>query len=351
MNETTITVDIGHKAYAIASDDNYLNHIKNGFEPDTVALLNSLLRDSDVVFDVGANIGCTSILFGERCRKVYSFEPSPTTFKFLQRNLSNAGLNNVVPMNMGLGSCSCESELTFDPSNRSMGFVSDKTQASLGHTIEKIKIERADNVAKSMDLPTLDFIKIDAEGFEKSVIEGAEGIIRAYKPIVVLELNHWCLNAFQRITIPDFFDFLRAHFPILLAVEGNTYRDLHNPNQSFYVMYHHVVNFRYMSLIGAFSEERLSEFYKHYDNPDSITENGQQEERPSEFYNHYTFGELNSALRRLASQQEEISAAVKKSNDLMQQRNILQDRVDAIELSHSWKITAPLRHLSQLFSR
>lgn len=262
--EQTITVAIGDKTYSIVSDDDYLNHIRNGFEPDTVALFNSLLRASDWVFDVGANIGCTSILFGERCRKVYSFEPSPTTFKFLQRNLSSADLNNVIPMNMGLGSCAGESELTFSPTNRSGGFVSDKTQASLGHSIEKIKIERADDLAKSLDLPALDFMKIDVEGFEKSVIEGAQELIGAHKPVVVLELNHWCLNAFQRITIPDFLDFLRARFPILLAVEGNTYRDLHNPNDSYHVMYHHIISFKYMNLVGAFSEERLAEFHKHF---------------------------------------------------------------------------------------
>lgn len=262
--EQTIAVAIGQKTYSIVSDDSYLDHIKNGFEPDTVALFNSLLRESDLVFDVGANIGCTSILFGERCRKVYSFEPSPTTFKFLQRNLSNAGLDNVVPMNMGLGSCACESELTFAPSNRSGGFVSDKTQASFGHVTEKIKIERADDAAKLMDLPTSDFMKIDVEGFEKSVIEGSREIIDAYKPIVALELNHWCLNAFQRITIPDFFDFLRARFPILLAVQGNKYSNLHNPSDSYHVMYHHINHFKYMNLVGAFSEERLAKFHKHF---------------------------------------------------------------------------------------
>ncbi|HZW86478.1 MAG TPA: FkbM family methyltransferase [Gallionella sp.] len=262
--EQTIPVVIDQKTYSIVSDDSYLDHIKSGFEPDTVALFNSLLRASDLVFDVGANIGCTSILFGERCRKVYSFEPSPTTFEFLQRNLVNAGLDNVVPMNVGLGSYACESELTFAPSNRSGGFVSDKTQAGLGHTTEKIKIERADDVANRIDLPTLDFIKIDVEGFEKSVIEGAREIIDTYKPVVVLELNHWCLNAFQRITVPDFFDFLKVRFPILLAVEGNIYRDLHNPDDSYHVMYHHIINFKYINLVGAFSEERLAEFHKYF---------------------------------------------------------------------------------------
>ena len=264
MKDKEINVLIGHKTYKIASDDDYLNHIKDGFELNTVALFKTLVRSSDVVFDIGANIGCTSILFAENCHAVYSFEPSPTTFSFLKRNISSANLCNVTPINIALGSIACESELTFAPSNRSGGFVSDKTKASNGHTVEKIKIERADDVAKSLELYALDFMKIDVEGFEKSVIEGAEAIIDRFKPTVTLELNHWCLNAFQRITIPDFFDFLAARFPILLAVEGNTYLDLHNQSDRYHVMYNHIIHFKYMNLIASFSEDRLVEFRKHY---------------------------------------------------------------------------------------
>ena len=216
------------------------------------------------MFDIGANIGCTSIFFGENCRAVYSFEPSPTTFSFLNRNISSANLRNVTPINIGLGSIAGESELTFAPSNRSGGFVSDKTSASIGHTVEKIKIERADDVAKNLGLAGLDLLKIDVEGFEKNVIEGASVIIDRFKPTVTLELNHWCLNAFQRIAIPDFFDFLATRFPILLAVDGNTYLDLHNESDRYHVMYNHIIHFKYMNLIGCFSEDRLIEFRKSF---------------------------------------------------------------------------------------
>ena len=82
MKEKFINLKIGNKKYQIVSDDNYLpqmrsglkssivNLIKtlskqNGFEPKMVKLFQTLIKDYDLVMDIGANIGCTSILFGE----------------------------------------------------------------------------------------------------------------------------------------------------------------------------------------------------------------------------------------------------------------------------------------------
>jgi tRNA1(Val) A37 N6-methylase TrmN6 len=89
-----VRVGIGGKNYAIASDDNYLEHIKNGFEPDMVKLFRAVASDSEVILDIGANIGCTALLFGELSMNVYAFEPSKTTFGFLEKNISKSGLKN-----------------------------------------------------------------------------------------------------------------------------------------------------------------------------------------------------------------------------------------------------------------
>lgn len=258
-------VDIGGKKYTITSDDNYLEYIKNGFEPDTVNLFKTLASDSNVILDIGANIGCTALLFGDLSELTYAFEPSPTTFAFLKSNISRSGLKNIVPINMGLGDEPGESTLTFSPSDRSGGFVSNLTQASSGHTVEKIIIRQLDEVVQSLKLSSVDFIKIDVEGFEANVLLGARQTLNLYKPVVALELNHWCLNAFQRTSVPEYFDLLRSLFPsILLAVDGMNYLDLHDPSESYIVMYHHIVRMRFPTIIGAFEENRLTKFKSTY---------------------------------------------------------------------------------------
>src|SRR5688572_20118403 len=101
--EKTKKIRIGEKTYVISSDDTYLEQIGTEFEPQMVALFKSLISKEGRVIDVGANVGCTTILFGELAGQVDSFEPSPTTFAFLARNVERAGLENVTLHNLALG--------------------------------------------------------------------------------------------------------------------------------------------------------------------------------------------------------------------------------------------------------
>lgn len=259
-----LMVYIAEKKYLITSDDNYLNHIKKGFEPEMVALLKTLATNSDTILDIGANIGCTSILFGDLAKKVYAFEPSPTTFAFLEKNISNSGKKNIFLQNIGIGAESIETNLTFDPSNRSSAFISNQIHPFKGHTVEKIIVQQLDKIINTLGINNIDFIKIDVEGFEGSVIRGAIKTLLYEKPLVVLELNHWCLNVFQRTSIPDFFDLLRSIFPILLAIDGSNYLDLHNENDSFIVMYHHVLNMKFKNIVAGFDETQLNQFRTLY---------------------------------------------------------------------------------------
>lgn len=259
-----VVINVGGKKYIITSDDDYLDYIKNGFEPDMVKLFGTVANDSQVILDIGANIGCTALFFADLSEFVYAFEPSPTTFSFLEKNILRSGLKNVFVQNIGLGEVAGESVLTFAPSNRSGGFVSNQTQASIGHITEKIVIRQLDEVVDSLNLPKIDFIKIDVEGFEGHVLRGAAKTLSFYKPVVILELNHWCLNAFQRTSVPDFFDLLRSIFPILLAVDGSNYMDLHDESESYIVMYHHILHMRFPSIIAAFNEDKLHMFRKLY---------------------------------------------------------------------------------------
>ncbi len=255
--ERQAKVRIGDKDYLIVSDDDYLAYVERGFEPDTVRLLKVLMRPGDTVLDVGANIGCTAILFGETAAAVHAFEPSPTTCSYLTRNLAEAGLSQVHAHKYGLGVETQETTLTFSPSNRSGGFVSDQTQAGAGHTVETIRIRTLDEVLPELGIHTVDLMKIDVEGVEGQVLSGAAHTLAQHRPLVTAELNHWCLNAFQRVSVPEFFDQLRATFPILLAVDGNSYLDLNDDTERYTVMYHHILHMRFPNVVGAYDEAQL----------------------------------------------------------------------------------------------
>lgn len=258
VRETTI--DIGGTRFDMASDDAYLEHMQGVFEPDLVQLLRSTADGSEVALDVGANVGCTAILLGSIAGEVHAFEPSPTTSALLERNVARSGLTNVTVHAFGLGERHGESELTHAPSDRSGGFVSDGTRASAGHVTERVRIEALDDVMGWLGVASVDFIKLDVEGYEGHVIRGAAQTLARCRPVAVMELNHWCLNAFQRTSIPDHFDLLRSVFPVLRAVDGSTYLDLHDESDRYLVMYHHILNMRFANIVAAYDAERLTTF-------------------------------------------------------------------------------------------
>ena len=252
-------VKILDKEFNLSTDDLYLENVRV-FESYMVSLFKSLITKNDIVLDVGANIGCTALLFSQLAHKVFAFEPCPSTFYYLSDNIIMSNQTNINTFNIGLGNKEEYVSLTYNSDNRSGGFVSNKLQASKGHITEQVKIRTLDNVHAEFGFNKIDFIKIDVEGFEKHVLMGAKNAIQEFKPTVVLELNHWCLNAFQRICVPDFFDYLKSIFPILYAIDNLNYLNIYDSSDAYTIMYRHIIHRRFNNIVCCFDESKLSSF-------------------------------------------------------------------------------------------
>ena len=59
--------------------------------------------NSEILIDIGANIGFYSILSSSRFWQIYSFEPNERNFKVLKKNIENNELKNIKILNYGLG--------------------------------------------------------------------------------------------------------------------------------------------------------------------------------------------------------------------------------------------------------
>lgn len=264
MAEGSTKLSIGGHSYELESDDDYLSNMGGVFEPETTALFETLAAGSRVSLDIGANVGCTALLLSNLSQHVHAFEPSPTTHHLLAMNTKQ--VDNVTTHCIGLGAKPKFSELIYDPANRSGGYVSAGAALPDGYVTEKIEIRTLDKVVKHYDVTDIDFMKLDVEGFELDVLRGAPKTLRRFRPIVALEMNHWCLNAFRRVSIPEFMDYLCAVFPHVYAVQDRTYLDLQNPTQRYVAMYRHILQLRYCTVVCAQDKTKLGTFLDQYAN-------------------------------------------------------------------------------------
>jgi FkbM family methyltransferase len=128
--------------------------------------------DPKVIFDIGGNIGITSILLAKIFpdSQIYTFEPIPDNFKVLQKNTNQ--YNNIQAFNFGLGSKNGKFEVYLSNDSENYGGVSfypdpngNKEESSLSCYIKNI-----DDIINELGINHIDIIKIDTEGAEYDIL-------------------------------------------------------------------------------------------------------------------------------------------------------------------------------------
>jgi FkbM family methyltransferase len=148
-----------------------------------MAFIMHFLRSHDQFIDIGANIGSYTILAASEVgAKTISFEPIPSTFKVLIKNVElNSVQNHVQALNIGLGSQ--PGILKFTNNLDTVNHVAFGEEEN----IIDIQVKTLDQI--EFDDRTT-FIKIDVEGFESDVISGAKNILSNNNTAgLIIELN------------------------------------------------------------------------------------------------------------------------------------------------------------------
>lgn len=157
------------------------------YEPGTLKIIEQLLQPGDHFIDVGANIGLMSIFAARRIGpggKVTAFEPHPKTREILLKNIALNGLERTVEvLPYALGSRSEKGKLYDDPSrNRGAASLMNTTDAAAIHDVQTISLDDFIESRADMNLPKPTLIKIDVEGLEIEVLNGAASMIQGENP-------------------------------------------------------------------------------------------------------------------------------------------------------------------------
>lgn len=149
------------------------------------------LDKSEVIFDVGANIGQTSlnIINSQKSKKlnpiVYAFEPYPKTFNKLKTNIALNKSNDIKAFNLGLSTQKGMLHMMQHSPSNSGGF---RMTDDLANSIS-VPVISIDEFISENHISKIDFIKIDVEGFEVQVIQGAKKTLETYKPWLIFEYS------------------------------------------------------------------------------------------------------------------------------------------------------------------
>jgi FkbM family methyltransferase len=126
-----------------------------------------------IAVDVGAHVGMWSHFLAQDFRHVHAFEPVPLFRKCFELNVAQ---HNVTLHSFALGRASLPCSLSVDPANSGATHIS-----ALGRGGAEIR------PLDDFELDEVDFIKIDVEGFELFVLEGAQETLLRCRPVLIVE--------------------------------------------------------------------------------------------------------------------------------------------------------------------
>lgn len=214
-----------------------LKRLRLGHDP--LSDVSTILGDRvGCVFDVGAHVGQTAARFVAAFPRahVYSFEPDPHSFAQL-RTLTDTA-RRIDAVNAAVGDTDGEATLfvnKFDQTNSLLKVAPDAHQYLLdkaGLTLQsevKVPVLTLDRFCADRGIDRIDVLKLDAQGYELRVLDGARGLLdRAAVPLIYLEV---CFVRFYRDQplFPDLYQYLfNRGYRLVWLYESNFHTHLYS---------------------------------------------------------------------------------------------------------------------------
>lgn len=148
-----------------------------------------------VCLDIGANLGEVTLhlamIVGPE-GKVLSFDPNPIAFRRLKEHVSANHLDAVVTcLPIALSNATGELQLSMpdeSESNQGLGSVVNNQLPGVSHTVS-VKTVTLDDIVEEYGLTRIDLIKIDTQGAEPLILDGATKVLNRFSPDILMEIS------------------------------------------------------------------------------------------------------------------------------------------------------------------
>ncbi len=193
------------------------------FEKSHLDVFFSLIHMNDTVIDVGANIGIYSMLASTKVAasgNVFAFEPSEWARERLEKNLVLNNVHNVtiIPKGVSNKSGKIDFYICEDDAYNSIGNVPMKPVIKK----EVIDVITLDDFCTEQGITKVDILKIDTEGADYLVLQGATTILNSNSPpILFCEVNKNIKEGFN-FTLEVYLNFFNKHGYDVFEIDKNT---------------------------------------------------------------------------------------------------------------------------------
>lgn len=178
---------------------------------DTVEFkfIDSIIRPNDIIFDIGANIGIYSLWFSKCINnngKIYSFEPDEANMERFKYVIGLNNIKSIYPQQIALSNSIGEAKFSIGLDEQN-GLLNDSQSSIEQYNI--VNTNTIDNFCAENSVNVINYLKMDVEGAEWFVLNGATSMLAKHKiKIIQLEINNQLLK--YNISVKQLVDFMAA---------------------------------------------------------------------------------------------------------------------------------------------
>ena len=162
------------------------------YEKETTQWLINVINDGDIFFDIGANAGYFSLIGSKYCGggQVIAFEPILSNCNVINQHLNENNINNVIVENLAISKNTEKVQFSIQHNNANSHIENISITHALENKKESIQISAIsldDYIEKYKIIPSV--IKVDVEGAENLVLEGATKLLQNFNTTWVISTH------------------------------------------------------------------------------------------------------------------------------------------------------------------
>jgi len=209
---TSNSLKIGEHMMFLDSNDSLEFLTNEKYEEFETEIVKKLIKKGDIVLDVGANIGYFTLIFAKLVGKngrVFAFEPDPTNFNLLKKNVEANGYQNVILNDKALSNKTGKTKLFLSDTNFGDHMIVDTKEDR--NSVE-VEMTTGDDYFRDLN-EQINFIKMDIQGAEIDALNGMSSLLKKMNDVKILiefeprRLKNFVNDTSKLLEILEEFDF------------------------------------------------------------------------------------------------------------------------------------------------